>query len=172
MPIAVTNADASGRILGIRKLQIAPPFDGRSLVYRTGEFACERDPYAEFLDLPADQLLAAMRAWWQANGHFRAVVEPDSALKADLLVEISVTQMFGDFRQPERPLAVMSLRFAFFDVPHGIPGNLVFQHEYDRKISLPTPTATALVAGWNQALTGILAQVSSDLRPAELGGKN
>ena len=49
-----TNAVASERVLGVRRLQIAPPFDGRSLVYRTGEVSYVRDPYAEFLDPPAE----------------------------------------------------------------------------------------------------------------------
>src|SRR5260221_12526857 len=47
--IAATNILASNRVLGIRNLQIAAPFEGRSFVYRTGEFSYVRDPYAEFL---------------------------------------------------------------------------------------------------------------------------
>src|SRR5271163_889849 len=47
--ISATNVVAINRVLGIRNLQIATPFEGRSLVYRTGEFSYVRDPYAEFL---------------------------------------------------------------------------------------------------------------------------
>ena len=49
-PTASGGAIAGNRVLGIRSLRIAPPFDGRSLVYRTGEFSYVRDPYAEFLE--------------------------------------------------------------------------------------------------------------------------
>jgi len=166
IPVSATNAQSSDRVLAIRTLQIAPPFEGRQLVYRTGENAYERDPHAEFLDAPTDQLLAEVREWWQVNGGFGAVVEADSALKPNLVVEITVTRLYGDFRQPERPLAVMSMRFMFFDAPHGIPGKLLLQQEYARSIPLSRPNATALVVGWNQALAEILSQVSSELKPA------
>ena len=61
--ISATNAVAGGRVLGIRSLQIAAPFDGRSFVYRTGEFSYVRDPYAGFLEPPAEELIAPMRGW-------------------------------------------------------------------------------------------------------------
>ena len=44
------------------------------LVYRTGEFSYERDPYAEFLVPPARDLLAPIRGYFRQNGAF-AVVE-------------------------------------------------------------------------------------------------
>ena len=172
IPFSATNALGSDRILGIRTLQIAPPFEGRSLVYRNGENAYERDPYAEFLDEPNNQLITAVRGWWQVYGGFSAVVEPDSALKPNLVVEICVNRLYGDFRQPERPLAVLSMRFVFFDAPHGIPGKLLLQKEYARSIPLSQSNAAALVGGWNQALAEVLKQVSADLRPAELGRGN
>jgi cholesterol transport system auxiliary component len=162
--IAVTNVVANDRVLGVRNLQVATPFEGRSLVYRTGEFSYVRDPYAEFLDSPAEELMAPMCAVLRGNGNFGAVVEPVSALKPDTLVEISVSQLFGDFRQPERPAAILTMRFVFFDAINGVPGKVIFQQEYSRSIPLDAPTAATLMAGWNQALSEILAQVSSDFR--------
>ena len=81
-------------------MAIAAPFEGRSLVYRTGEFSYLRDPYAEFLEPPAEELLAPMRGWLHNSGNFIALTEAGSALKPNTLVEISVSQLFGDFRQP------------------------------------------------------------------------
>ena len=163
-PISVTNASAGGRVLGIRNLQIAAPFDGKSLVYRTGEFSYARDPYAGFLESPADELIGPVRASLRKSGDFSAVVETGSALKANTLVEISVSQLFGDFRQREHPAAVLTMRFVFFDAPNGIPGKVFLQQEYSRTIPLSAPTAAALMTGWNQALGGILTQVASDLQ--------
>ena len=63
-PPTASGAAASGdRVLGIRSLRIASPFDGRSLVYRTGEFSYVRDPYAEFLDPPEEEMMAPVRGW-------------------------------------------------------------------------------------------------------------
>jgi len=166
--ISATNVVANDRVLGIRNLQIAPPFDGRSLVYRTGEFSYVRDPYAEFLELPAEELIAPMRGWLRADGCFSAVVEEGSAVKPNTLVEIGVTQLFGDFRRPERSVAAITVRFVFLDAANGVPGNAILQREYSRSIPLSAPTAAALMKGWNQGLAEILAEVASDLRHSEI----
>jgi ABC-type transport auxiliary lipoprotein component len=160
--ISFTNSVASDRVLGIRNLQIAAPFEGRSLVYRTGEFSFVRDPYAEFLESPAEELMVPVRECLRGSSNFNAVVESGSALKPDTLVEISVSQLVGDFRQPEHPSAILTMRFEFFDAPNGLPGKVILEQEYSRSIPLRAPAATALMEGWNQALGEILTEVSSD----------
>jgi cholesterol transport system auxiliary component len=165
--IAATNFVTNDRMLGIRSLQIAAPFDGRSLVYRTGEFSYVRDPYAEFLEPPAEELMSPLRELLRTEAGFSAVVEAGSALQPDTLVEISVSQLYGDFRQPEHPAAILTMRFVFFDAMNGVPGKVVFQQEYSRSIPLSTPAAVMLMAGWERALSEILAQVSSDFRHLE-----
>jgi hypothetical protein len=156
-----TNA-ATARVLGIRSLQIATPFEGRSLVYRTGDNAFERDPYAEFLDAPAESLLVTIRERLRDNASFSAVTEPGSSLKANTLAEIRVTRLYGDFRQPQGPAAVLTIRFLFFDAPNAIPGRVLLEREYARSITLKSATPGALMEGWNQALTQVLTQVISD----------
>ena len=165
--ISATNAVTGGRVLGIRSLQIAEPFDGRSFVYRTGAFSYARDPYAGFLEPPAEELVAPVRGWLRDSGSFNAVVEAGSALKPDALVEISVSRLFGDFRQPGHPAAVLTMQFVFFDAPNGIPGRVMLQKDYSRRIPLDAPTAAALMDGWNVALAEILAEAASDFRHSE-----
>ena len=160
--IVATNVVAGDRVLGIRNLQIAAPFDGRSLVYRTGEFSYVRDPYAEFLESPEEELRAPVREWFRDKGDFSAVKEAGSASKPDTLVEISVSQLFGDFRQPEHPAAILTIRFVFFDAVNGIPGKVVFEQGYSQNVPLNAPTAAALMEGWNHALAKILTEVSAD----------
>jgi cholesterol transport system auxiliary component len=160
--IGTTNVVAGDRVLGIRSLRIAAPFEGRSLVYRTGEFSYVRDPYAEFLESPDEELKAPVRGWLRGKGDFSAVVEAGSASKSDTLVEITVSQLFGDFRQPEHPAAILTIRFVFFDAVNGIPGKVILEQEYSQNVPLNAPTAAALMEGWNRALTEILAEVSSD----------
>ena len=58
---------------------------------------------AAFLDSPEQELLAPLRAGLCRQGDFSAVVETGSALKPDIIVEIDVSQLFGDFRQPGSP---------------------------------------------------------------------
>ena len=163
-PAGVTNVAKGKLVLGVRSLQIAAPFDDRSLVYRTGEYTFERDPYAEFLEPPADELRAVMEEWFSGTSEFRAVTEPGSAIKSDILVDVYISRMYGDFRQPKHPKAVIVIRFGFLDAPAGISGKVISEKVYKRSIPLSEPSAAASMAGWNEALSQILADVSFNFR--------
>lgn len=150
------------RVIGIRTLDVAAPFAGMEFVYRTGAFSYDRDPYAAFMAPPAEGLMSPIRGWWRQAGGFRGVAEAGSALKADTLVEIHVSQLYGDFRPAEPAKAVLAMSFVFFDAPNGVPGKVILQREYTRDIPLQERTAAALIAGWNQALAQILDSAMRD----------
>jgi hypothetical protein len=154
----------SQRVVSIRSLRVSAPFDDRSLVYRVGDFSYEADPYAEFLVSPAESLRQPIRSWMRQSDLFRTIVEPGSALKPNTMAEITVLELYGDFRRGTKPDAVLSLRFVLLDAPDGIPGKLAFEREYSRRVFLNSARANALMAGWNEALQQILAQLGSDLR--------
>ena len=163
------TAVSNGRVLAIRTLQIAAPFNGRSLVYRTGEFSYDRDPYAEFLVSPNEALVSLIRSSLRGAGAFSDVMESGGALKANTLLEISVSQLYGDFRQPQHPAAVLAMRFVFLDTPHGVPEKVIFEQDYSRSILLRGRTAAALMEGWNEALYQVLAEVISDFDHSKIG---
>lgn len=163
-PTASGSADGGDRVLGIRHVRIAPPFNERSLVYRTGEFSYVRDPYAEFLDAPEEELIVPVRGWLRRTGGFIDVVDAGSALKANTFVEISVTELYGDFRRSEHPCAVLTMRLVLFEATNGVPGKPILQQEYSRSLPITAPSAAALMEGWNQGFGGIFAEVASDVR--------
>ena len=167
IPEMVPTNVATAGVLRIRNLEIAAPFEGLPLVYRTGDYSYVRDPYAAFLDTPAESLLVTIREWLRGNASFSAVIEPGSSLKPNTLAEIRVTRLYGDFRQPQRPAAVLTIHFLFFDAPNAIPGRVLLEREYARSIALKSATPGALMEGWNQALTQVLTQVISDIRHSE-----
>ena len=137
-------------------------------MYRTGDNAYVRDPYAEFLDTPAESLLVTIREWLRGTMSFAAVSELGSSLKPNILAEIEVTRLYGDFRQPQSPVAVLTMRFLFFDAPKALPGKVLLEREYVRSIPLKSAAPAALMDGWNQALTQVLAEVISDFRHSEI----
>jgi hypothetical protein len=167
-PPSSSKVAPSGRVLGLRTLQVAPPFEDRAFVYRTGDFSYEHDPYAGFMVPPAEGLVSPVCGWMRATGVFRAVEEAGSALKPDTLVEIHVSELYGDFRPAENAMAVLAMRFEFFDAPNGIPGKALLQREYERKIPLKARTADALIDGWNQGLAQILDSVMVDFGRGDL----
>jgi cholesterol transport system auxiliary component len=165
--MTVTNGATGGRVLSIRTLQIDPPFNGRSLVYRTGEFSYERDPYAQFLSPPVDALAAPITEMLRNDGGFKAVVTTGSAAKPDTMVEININELYGDIRKPRSASAVLTMQMIFMDATNGLPGKVIFQKNYARQIPMKSATPAALMEGWNQALVEIFADVASDLRSRE-----
>jgi len=145
-------------------MRVAAPFDDRSLVYRVGDFSYVADPYAEFLAAPAESLRTPIRSWMRQSDLFQTVVERGSALQPNTMAEITLVELYGDFRQSREPAAVMTLRFVLLDAPHGIPEKLAFEGEYSRRVLVKAKSAKALMSGWSEALTQILAQLGSELR--------
>jgi hypothetical protein len=166
---AFTNTISSGRLLGIETPQIARPFDGRALVYRTGEFSYASDPYASFLGSPADALAAQAGALLLENGCFKDVVEAGtlSVVKPDTLLKINVSQLYGDLREQSNPRAVIALQMVFLNATNGLAGNVILLRDYSRQIPIKTSTPADLMAGWNKAMTEIFAEASSDFRNQE-----
>jgi cholesterol transport system auxiliary component len=162
--LSATNTALGDRVLGIKSLKIEPPFDERSFVYRTGKFSYERNPYAGFLGLPAEELLAPVSGILRRDGCFNDVVEVGSAVKPDALVEITINQLYGDIRKPGSPFAVLAMQVMFLDATNWLPGKVIFQRNYFREVPITSTAPASLMEGWNQALIEIFAEVASDFR--------
>jgi cholesterol transport system auxiliary component len=167
MPISASHAIGSRRVLGIRNLQVAAPFDCRSFVYRTGEFTYERDPYAELLVSPDEGLRSPIGLGLRESGAFAAVLEPGTALKPNTVVEIYVYQLYGDFRQPESNAAVLAVGIVFLEATDGVTGKVILNREYSRRIPLKDRAPSGLMEGWTVALGQILSDATADLEQTE-----
>ena len=161
-PQTVNRRAPDHRVLSIRKVVIQAPFDSQSLVYRTGDNSFEHDPYAQFLAAPAETLEAALREYLRSAGVFTEVAESGSLLPAQIILEVSVNKLYGDFRNKQLPVAVMAARFVFFE--NGPAGQSpILDNEYDRQVPLKERTAAAVMAAWNEALQEIAAAAATDL---------
>ncbi len=162
--LPATNSAPNGRVLEIRTLQIAPPFGGRPLIYRTGEFSYQADPYAGFLGLPAEGLVGPVSEMLRRDGGFGDVVQRGSAVQPDMLVEITISQLYGDIRKPRSPFAVLAMQVTFIDATNGLPGTVILQRNYSRRNPISSTAPAALMEGWNQALEEILGEAISDFK--------
>jgi hypothetical protein len=163
-PTHRASAKPGEGVLALRSCEISPLFESRAFVYRTGAESYELDPYAGFLVPPNRALAIPVGTWLRNSGIFREVTEPGSLLQPDRLLEIHVSELYGDFRSPAQPAAVLSMRFVFFRT--GAIGNLpnvLLGKNYTRHILLPENSAASLVAGWNKALSEIMTDVGIDL---------
>jgi ABC-type uncharacterized transport system auxiliary subunit len=165
IPSMVTNAPAGrARVLEIRQVTVAAPFDSQSFVYRTGAYSYERDPYAQFLVPPAETLVAPLRGYLMESGLFQDVVSRESELKSDLLVQVRVEELYGDFRNRSAPVAVLRMSVVFVRAGNGARGKVWLQKRFEQRIPFRQPTAAALMAAWDQGLKRIAGELNEQLR--------
>jgi hypothetical protein len=157
---------AETNIVALSRVSISPLFQSRSFTYRTGENSYEQDPYAGFLIPPERALAEAIRASMRAGGVFGRVVEPGSGLSPTLVAEVSVNQLYGDFRNGSRPIGTMEMHFICYDVKDGIPGRIVLDKVCAHETPFARKTADALMAAWNADLRDIMEEIQSEYAKA------
>ncbi|MDB6021117.1 MAG: uncharacterized protein JWQ04_974 [Pedosphaera sp.] len=159
-----TGSAAHTNILSLHRVTVSPLFEGQPFVYRTGEDSFEHDPYAEFLVSPNRMLEQCMRTCLR-NGHaFADVLDPGSGLKSSWAMEIAVSQLYGDFRQPDKPVAVLQVSFLLYSAEPAERGRVLWQDEFSRRLPIAHRTPAALVAGWNSGLQEIMGEANAKLK--------
>jgi len=160
---ADTSPTNSIRIVtALSRVSISPVFESRSFTYRTGDNAYEQDPYAGFI-IPPDRALAeSIRAFLRAGGAFGSVLEPGSLLTPTLILEISINELYGDFRNPSQPVGTMGLHVIGYEVQDGLPRRVVLDKFYSHETPLARKTPSALMAAWDADLRGIIDEINSD----------
>ncbi len=151
----------------LRSCTVSPLFADRPFVYRTGPEAYEQDPYAGFLIRPANIIAIPVQDYLRHSGAFREVIESGSMLAADRWLEVYVAELYGDFRNRSQPAAVLTMRFTFLGAEGGKTADVRLERSSTRRIPLTENTAASVVAGWNQALAEIMAEVTAQLATAK-----
>src|SRR5262249_37432086 len=103
--------NATTNIIALSRVAISPLFQSRSFTYKTGENAYKQDPYAGFMIPPERSLCESIRSSMQASGVFGRVVQPGSSLVPNLVAEVFIDELYGDFRNPSQPKGKLELRF-------------------------------------------------------------
>jgi ABC-type uncharacterized transport system auxiliary subunit len=149
-------------VVALSRVSISPLFQSRSFTYRTAENSYEQDPYAGFLIPPERALAESIRASLRAGGAFGRVVEPGSGLVPTLVAEVSVNRLYGDFRQPSKPVATMEIHFICYEVQDWTPGRVVLDKVCARETPLAGKTPAALMAAWDIDLREIMKEINSE----------
>jgi cholesterol transport system auxiliary component len=152
---------AQTNIVALSRVSISPLFQSRSFTYRTAENSYEQDPYASFLIPPERAVAESIRASMRAGGVFGRVVEPGSGLAPTLIVEVSVNQLYGDFRKASKPVATMEIHFICYEVKSGDPDRIVLDKICARETPLAGKTPAALMAAWDADLHEIMQEINS-----------
>ncbi|MBX3380594.1 MAG: membrane integrity-associated transporter subunit PqiC [Phycisphaeraceae bacterium] len=92
-------------------VRIAPPYDGRNLVSRTGEVSFSRDYYNVFISPPEDLATAELIRLLSESGVFTRVSGVSSTGNPDVSLECMVTDLYADERDRQHPMAVCRAKF-------------------------------------------------------------
>jgi cholesterol transport system auxiliary component len=157
----------SDRILSVASPRISPRYADRSFIYRTSTAAYEADFYNQFLTAPDSMIAEELRKGLAASELFKYVVGPSNPLQPNYVLEGSINALYGDFRDPSRPAAVLEIEFFLYNQDPGASG-VSLQRRYEKSVPLSERSPEALVKGWDQALADIVAALLTDLKAANL----
>jgi cholesterol transport system auxiliary component len=166
-PAAETRTAAIRRqeTLRMGNVRVAAAYGGNALVYRMSEVQYTSDPYHAFKAEPDAMLGSRIAEWLDHAGPFDTVAQPGSARPAAYVLDATVIELYGDFREGRRPAAVMAVQFALIDQA-GVRPQLVQERTIASRIELPQASPDALVRGYGEALAEILSQLVPDLGAA------
>ena len=150
---------------------VSPRFEGKELVYRTGDTRYESDFYHAWFVSPSAMLTQQVQNWLRNALLFESVVATPSYLDATHILEGTVTALYGDYRQQGEHKAVVGMHIVLIE-DNSTRAAMVFQHDYHQRVELTETSPDELTRGWNQGLQQILMTLEEDLRRVDLRAHN
>ncbi|MBU3615004.1 membrane integrity-associated transporter subunit PqiC [Polynucleobacter sp. Latsch14-2] len=147
--------------LKIGSVSVAPPSDGKSMVYRLGDQRYEKDFYNIYSTIPSEMIGNATRQWINNANIFSAAVGQSNSFFPFYTLQATVEEFYGDYRV--RPEAVVTLEFFLTVTNSGKTNPIIGTNRYTKRIALKDNTPGALAAGQQQALAEILQQYEVEL---------
>ena len=147
--------------LKIGAVSVAPPFDGKSLVYRLGDQRYEKDFYNIYSAIPAEMIANAERQWLNQANIFAATFGQGNSFFPYYTLQASVEEFYGDYRV--KPEAVVSVEFFLATANAGIGNPIIGANRYSKRIALKDNTPQALILGQQQALAEIFKEYEAQL---------
>jgi hypothetical protein len=166
-PVTTTQTN----LVALSRLSISPLFQSRFFTYRTAESSYEQDPYAAFLAPPERAIAEPIRHWIRTSGAFGRLVEPGSGLSPSLTIEVSISQLYCDFRKSSHSVATMELRWVVYELADGSPGRIVLDKVYARETPIAKKSPAAIMAAWDTDLHQILEEITSDYAQANASAR-
>jgi uncharacterized lipoprotein YmbA len=148
--------------LQVRRVNIAPPFDGLSLVSREADGTYAKDSYSEWIAPPEELFSTELVDWLSASGSFGSVVDGRSAAPHRYSLETCISSLYGDFQDPHKPRVVLTARVYLLDEAMG-NRSIAYQNHYDISVPVTTASAQQLVLGSGRAYRQLLESLTQDL---------
>lgn len=164
----VNSPTAPGNgILQVATIRVSPRYEDKGFVYRTSGSSYESDFYNQFLVSPAALLGEELGKGLAQSQIFRHVINASSQLEPTHVLEGVVDALYGDFRDPGAPKAVLEMEF-FLRKESASKAEIVAANRYAKSVAVNGRSPEALVKGWNEALEAILSALVADLKSTKL----
>jgi cholesterol transport system auxiliary component len=134
----------------------APPFDGKSLIYRLGDQRYEKDFYNIYSALPNEMVGNATRQWLNSAQIFSMTVGQGNGFFPYYVLQTSIEEFYGDYRV--RPEAVVTIEFFLTATDPQKRNPVIGKNRYSKRIALKDNSPEALVLGQQEALAQILKE--------------
>lgn len=153
------------RTLAVLPFTASPAASGQMFLYRADRLRYESDFYNRFL-VPPERLLTDALRKWLLQSRTGQVREPGAPLDAELIVQPRLNELYADYRDVEKPRAVLSVIVVL--IRREPTGNRqIFERTYQREVPMKNVSPAAAVKGWSEAAAGIFAAVARDVRVAD-----
>lgn len=161
---AAPRGPAGVRSISVLPFSAGPKASGQMLLYRVGDTRYEHDFYNRLLAPPPQMLTGALRRHL-AQARAGQVREPGAPLGSDLVVQPRLTELYADYRDEERPRAVVAVVMVLIERRPDGNGEL-FERTYRQSVPMKRISPAAAVDGWSEGLGLIFREFTSDLRRA------
>jgi len=164
---AAGASTAGNRVLRVRRLHVAKPYDARTFLYKVAESRFESDYYNGFVVSPAENLTAELIRWLSTSGACASVVDASSSVAHTHVLEGSITALYGDYADKSAPKAIIEAKFFLLD-DTGAEPRVLLQKAYAGAAPLGGEGPAALVEAWGKAWRQVLVSLAADLANADL----
>jgi uncharacterized lipoprotein YmbA len=150
------------QVVQVRRVNIAAPFNGPSLIYRTPDGTYVEDFYNQWVAPPEELFSGEMVNWLSASGRFDTVVDGRSAASHRFALETSITSLYGDFQDESHPKVVLNARIYLIDDAVG-SRSVTYQNHYELSAPMERPSPEEFVRGCGRAYRQLLESATQDL---------
>jgi cholesterol transport system auxiliary component len=158
------DTEKSGEyVLQIARFRVSRQAQSRGLTYRISDLQYETDYYNEFLVPPENMFAEEAREHMAARGLFESVISKSSLVFPDYVLEGAVARMYGDYRNPSEPMAVLELDLFLLKTDAAEP-KIVLQRSYSKKTKLEKASPRDLVAGYSRLAGEIFIEFEDEVR--------
>jgi uncharacterized lipoprotein YmbA len=163
-PARVSDPGVHG-VVQVNRVRVAPLFERKGLVYRTGDDRYESEFYHEFYSQPGELIRQSLGEWLVRSGVFSDVVSPTMRADPDWWLEGRVTKLYADVRRADAPEAVLEIEWILLDA-RSMDFRTVFARSYSAVVALSDREPATVVDGLRRALVHSFERLNEDLAQA------